>query len=709
MASPTAYRSPMPTGGRGYGSPQAMAGMSAGWGQQAQAYPQAYAQQGAYPQSQQQAAYAQQAQYGQQQQPPSQMQASARQQPQQQYQQQSGYPDRAQRQQQQQQPLTPQSPQSRSAREAPVQRGTPAGWQPVSTARQRLSKFDGLLDESIFNTPLPAFLMRSESKSPNGGAAFQQGRSQGVARATTPQRRSVDGHHGAQQQWNRRPQPTDLSTWGMLCSTLDACGAICHEENEEYIGTPRQREAELDHVPVSSPGIGATSAADKRSSWIRTAPPMEVGAQQGGEESALVAQEDATDNFFGAQVRDMRDPRQEHPGSPNYMPLRQQNQPAVPRQRRMGERDMHEALSLNRCSMSSLKGNKASSTNQDRTACLSLNGGAGQMFVVLDGHGEGGEKVSDVLIELLPKMVLRALASAARSQFSRGAAPGPRNPQDGTDGTPDIREIISEAVSQSFFEAHHLMECLTTLTMVAADPSCISPRDMSESRGQRSGGGYGPPPPTSFSVDTTAQWNRLKIDARQSGTTATMVLLLPPQRALIAHVGDSRAVAGVRPRSEMGSRWRTLELTRDHKPDLPDERARIEQTGAQVTIQTIGPLSGERVVRVYTENQAWPTINMTRSIGDLHAHTQGLCATAEVRLIEQLWDTDREDAVLILATDGVWDVIDSSEAVEIVTQQEWSSSVDPSAVLTKEAHRRWRKRNLQGNYADDITAVVKFL
>ena len=40
--------------------------------------------------------------------------------------------------------------------------------------------------------------------------------------------------------------------------------------------------------------------------------------------------------------------------------------------------------------------------------------------------------------------------------------------------------------------------------------------------------------------------------------------------------------------------------------------------------------------------QAWPSINMSRSLGDLHAHSQGLSSEAEVRVKSKRIDSESE-------------------------------------------------------------------
>jgi serine/threonine protein phosphatase PrpC len=60
-------------------------------------------------------------------------------------------------------------------------------------------------------------------------------------------------------------------------------------------------------------------------------------------------------------------------------------------------------------------------------------------------------------------------------------------------------------------------------------------------------------------------------------------------------------------------------------------------------------------------------INMSRSLGDLHAHSQGVSAEPDVS-VTQLHLT--QETVLLLASDGVWDVFEPLEAVEFVVQRQ---------------------------------------
>ena len=85
---------------------------------------------------------------------------------------------------------------------------------------------------------------------------------------------------------------------------------------------------------------------------------------------------------------------------------------------------------------------------------------------------------------------------------------------------------------------------------------------------------------------------------------------------------------------------------------------------------------------------------MSRSFGDAIVHTMGVSADPEVT--EHHVDTN--DIFLILATDGIWDVIDSQQSVQIVhSHYSRSTTAGRSAwnpteaahLLAMTARRRW--------------------
>ncbi|XP_057504435.1 protein phosphatase 2C 16-like [Actinidia eriantha] len=125
------------------------------------------------------------------------------------------------------------------------------------------------------------------------------------------------------------------------------------------------------------------------------------------------------------------------------------------------------------------------------------------------------------------------------------------------------------------------------------------------------------------------------------GSTA-IVALISSSHVIVANCGDSRAVLyrGKEP----------IVLSIDHKPNREDEYARIEASGGKV-IQW----NGHRVFGV---------LAMSRSIGDRYLKPW-IIPEPEVMFIPRT----REDECLILASDGLWDVMTNNEACEVARRR----------------------------------------
>ncbi|KAK8581133.1 hypothetical protein V6N13_144175 [Hibiscus sabdariffa] len=125
------------------------------------------------------------------------------------------------------------------------------------------------------------------------------------------------------------------------------------------------------------------------------------------------------------------------------------------------------------------------------------------------------------------------------------------------------------------------------------------------------------------------------------GSTA-VVALVCSSHIVVANCGDSRAVL-CRGKESMA-------LSSDHKPNREDEYARIEASGGKV-IQW----KGHRVFGV---------LAMSRSIGDRYLKPW-IIPEPEIMFIPRA----REDECLILASDGLWDVISNEEACEVARRR----------------------------------------
>ena len=180
-------------------------------------------------------------------------------------------------------------------------------------------------------------------------------------------------------------------------------------------------------------------------------------------------------------------------------------------------------------------------------------------------------------------------------------------------------------------------------------------------------------------------------DTTASGSTCVSVLITNTD-LICANVGDCRAVVG----RNIGGIWGLYQLSWDHKPDLPTEHRRIQSYGGEVSAPRLGP------ARVFHKNKPFPGLSVSRALGDDIAASAGVIAVPDVQAI-RLADWDR---FMIVASDGLWNVVNSMEAVSLV-QPMLDQGVERAAEgLVDEAERRWQQRT---RGVDDITALVVLL
>ncbi|XP_078443764.1 putative protein phosphatase 2C 2 [Wolffia australiana] len=156
-----------------------------------------------------------------------------------------------------------------------------------------------------------------------------------------------------------------------------------------------------------------------------------------------------------------------------------------------------------------------------------------------------------------------------------------------------------------------------------------------------------------------------------SGTTALTALVLG--RALVvANAGDCRAV--------LCRDGEAVELSSDHRPTDAAERCRLEAAGG--TVDDAGYLNG--------------VLSLSRALGDWDLKPP---LTAEPELRHFLLRPGH-DEFLILACDGVWDVMSSAHAVGIV-RRGLRRHDDPSKCARELVMEALRLRTF-----DNLTAIV---
>lgn len=187
-----------------------------------------------------------------------------------------------------------------------------------------------------------------------------------------------------------------------------------------------------------------------------------------------------------------------------------------------------------------------------------------------------------------------------------------------------------------------------------------------------------------------------------SGTTACYGLIIGDE-LFLGNVGDSRAVLG---RIGITGRVEAVDLTFDHKPEDELERRRIELSGGRVAQQEYDPGQFDGPFRVFKAHTAAPGLAMSRSLGDLEAEKVGVIPDADCysrRLGPQ-------DQIVIIASDGLWEVFKSEEAVEWVLaymkDERKMDAMPVTQALVEEAQMRWTKLDDDDIVVDDTSVLL---
>ena len=96
-------------------------------------------------------------------------------------------------------------------------------------------------------------------------------------------------------------------------------------------------------------------------------------------------------------------------------------------------------------------------------------------------------------------------------------------------------------------------------------------------------------------------------------------------------------------------------MTRDHKPDDPEEMKVIIAAGGRV--DSYRDSQGKKVgpERVWLKHEDIPGLAMSRSFGDQVACRVGVNAVPEVTEMRM----NSSDKIIILASDGVWEFLEN--------------------------------------------------
>ncbi|GLC40492.1 hypothetical protein PLESTM_001080500 [Pleodorina starrii] len=180
------------------------------------------------------------------------------------------------------------------------------------------------------------------------------------------------------------------------------------------------------------------------------------------------------------------------------------------------------------------------------------------------------------------------------------------------------------------------------------------------------------------------------------GTTALVSVQVGP-KLYTANAGDCRAV--------LCRGGRAVRLSRDHKPELPDERARIEAAGGRVanvrgTWRVILPLADGCTAKV---------CSVSRGFGDRDFKAASLISSEPD--VAALVLAPHLDAFAIHASDGLWGAVTDQEAIDLVVEvvdkfTGMTSFNTQHAAAAKAAAQELVKLARDRGSMDDVTVVV---
>ena len=201
-----------------------------------------------------------------------------------------------------------------------------------------------------------------------------------------------------------------------------------------------------------------------------------------------------------------------------------------------------------------------------------------------------------------------------------------------------------------------------------------------------------------------------QFDINFSGSTCVIVVHVC-DTLIVSNCGDSRAIL-VKEKQKSKSKhhshsshshYSVSQLCRDHKPELPKEKERIERSGGTVSQyeEDNGELDGP--MRVWVKEKDYPGIATSRSIGDAVAKKVGVTYDADI----EVYEIDETVKYLVVASDGVWEFLSNKDVMKIIKPYFKIGDVEGACKeVVEQSIEKWE----QEEYGrDDITLVLSFI
>ena len=202
--------------------------------------------------------------------------------------------------------------------------------------------------------------------------------------------------------------------------------------------------------------------------------------------------------------------------------------------------------------------------------------------------------------------------------------------------------------------------------------------------------------------DADVQITKEKFNCEMSGTTCVIVIQLE-EHLICANTGDSRGILVYDDSNGNNlNKTKIYLLSYDCKPELPNEKKRIEEAGGSVERMMdegdipCGPF------RVWIKGEEYPGLAMSRSIGDMDAKKVGVIPNPQI--VE--YTLNPKSKYMIICSDGIWEFISNEEVMKIANRYYLrNDALGLCNDLTNISTALWLKEDI---VVDDITVVVVF-
>lgn len=133
-----------------------------------------------------------------------------------------------------------------------------------------------------------------------------------------------------------------------------------------------------------------------------------------------------------------------------------------------------------------------------------------------------------------------------------------------------------------------------------------------------------------------------------------------------------------------------IPLTKDHKPYWPDEKRRIENLGGQI----------------YNDGNDYriKDLSVSRAFGDHDAHPYLINSPDIFR-----YKIEKNDKFIIMACDGIWDVLSNHDAVNFILNECYDESFQNRIKKNVNIARKLAEYALFKGSTDNLTIIIIFL